>query len=488
MTFFGAQSDETPRSRNWVHPAILVLGAVIAFAAHFRPWEVGFLEEWPLAADWNRYGGGAFTASYFEWTLSRPLHLLPSLLGLVVGNGSPSGIFAILALVASAQFLVVVWALRPVSRSFWISVALACFFSLHPLWPGGFLQRFLPAQTAALAFAVTMGLLIRWLATGRIRWIVLAAVVILMGYLVYPGPTAAAPLMALAVAVAVDSTWKRRIWAVGAIVGASALMTLYSLVISRLIIPGGKSYEIGNIEVAGVRSIRELVSHVSSTLLTQGDLVLLAVAGVAVLGGVLALTGAVPHKMGWLITATAVASPLTTVVYFGHIGWLSDMARLSYVMSVGLFAALCVWAIASTTRRVPLQNIVVVLLIVASLVGAVRGIQQWQPYIEVQHRLLEKLGPVVHEADGDDVVVVIDRSATLGLEPTFPLQYLASASRVWNHDDTLVWLCYPEGVAVPGGGVLCDPEDTGDDLRLITSVPQGTGTIDIYIGRQDTND
>jgi len=48
-----------------------------------------------------------------------------------------------------------------------------------------------------------------------------------------------------------------------------------------------------------------------------------------------------------------------------------------------------------------------------------------------------------------------------------------------------VWLCYPEGVAVPSGAVVCDPKDVGDDLRLFISLPQGTGTIDIYFGRQD---
>lgn len=482
MISFGAQRGAIPRTPTRTNAIALVVGSLLVFAAHFRPWEVGFLEEWPLAADWNGYGGGAFAASYFEWTVSRPLHLFPSLLGLILGNGSPAGIFAVLGAVAVAQFLAIVWAVRPVSRSLWMSGAIALFFALHPLWPGGFLQRFLPAQAAALAMGVAMGLIIRWLRSGQARWIVSAAVVLLLGYLIYPGPTVAAPLMAAAVSLVVRSTWRRRIWAVTAITAASAIMTLYSLVIARLISPGGTSYEIGNIEVAGVRSVRELITLVGSTLLSQGELVLLALVGVSILGAVLALTGAVSDSAGWTISLVAILSPLTTIVYFGHVGWLSDIARLSYVMSLGLFVALAVWVIASAERQVRLQSVIAALLVILSLLGALRGVQQWQPYIEVQHRLLDRLGPAVREAGDGEIVVVVDRSATLGLEPTFPLQYLASASRVWNHDDTPVWLCFPEGVAVPSGGVVCDPKDTGDNLRLVSTAPQGPGTIDIYVG------
>ncbi len=485
MTFFRAHSDATPTRRAWVRPTVLVLATLIVFTAHFRPWEVAFLEEWPLAADWNGNGGWAFAPNYFEWTLSRPLHLIPSLLGLAITNGAPSGIFAILGLVAAAQVPVVVWALRPVSRSFSLSLAVALFLALHPLWPGGFLQRFLPAQTAALALAIALGLLIRWLQSGRVRWIIWGCAVLLIGFLVYPGPAVAAPLMALAVALVVEATWKRRLWAVAAVTATSALMTLYSLVISRLISPDGKSYETGNIEVAGVRSVRELVTYVQSTLFTQGELVLLGVLAVAILGAILALTGAIPHPAGWLITGVALVSPVTTIVYFGHTGWLSDIGRLGYVISLSLFIGLVIWPTSSTGRRVRLEMVLAGLLVLLSAIGGVRGIQHWQPYIETQHRLLEALGPVVREAGEGEVVVVIDRSGTFGLEPSFPLQYLASASRVWNDDDTPVWLCFEEPSPVPGGAVLCDPKDTGEDLRLITTLTQPTGAVDIYIGRKD---
>jgi hypothetical protein len=179
---------------------------------------------------------------------------------------------------------------------------------------------------------------------------------------------------------------------------------------------------------------------------------------------------------------------VTTIVYFGHTGWLSDINRLGYVISLALFVALVVWPLTSTGHRVSFENVLAALLVLLCVVGGVRGIQHWQPYIQTQHRLLEALGPVVREAGDGEVVVVVDRSGTFGLEPSFPLQYLASASRVWNHDDTPVWLCFEEPSPVPGGAVLCDPDDTGTDLRLIATLTQPSGTVDIYIGRKDSND
>ncbi|GAA3205503.1 hypothetical protein [Microbacterium terregens] len=485
MTAFRAHRDAALTRHAWVPPTALVIGTMLVFAAHFRPWEVAFLEEWPLAADWNGNGGWAFAPNYLEWTLSRPLHLIPSLIGLAVANGAPGGIFLILGLVAAAQVPVIVWALRPVSRSIWLSGSVALFLALHPLWPGGYLQRFLPAQTAVLALALAVGLLIRWLQSGRVRWIIWACVVLLLGFLVYPGPAVAAPLMALAVALVVKTTWKRRIWAVAAVTTTSAVMTVYSLVITRLISPSGTSYEMGNIEVAGVRSLRELVTYVQATLFSQGELVLLGVLAVGVLGAVLALAGAIPHPAGWLITGIAFLSPVTTIVYFGHTGWLSDIGRLGYVISLGLFVALLVWPIASTGRRIRLEVVLAAALVALSAIGGARGIQYWQPYIETQHRLLDALGPVVREAGEGEVVVVVDHSGTFGLERSFPLQYLASASRVWNDDDTPVWLCFEEPSPVPGGAVLCDPEDTGEDLRLMTTLAQPTGTVNIYIGQKE---
>ena len=117
--------------RSWVRIAFVVLGVAVVFMTHFRPWEVAFLEEWPLAELWSDRGGLAFAANYFEWSLSRPLHLVPTAIGLALTGGAPFGIFLILGLVAVGQFLFVFWALRPVAKSFWATGAVALFIAKY---------------------------------------------------------------------------------------------------------------------------------------------------------------------------------------------------------------------------------------------------------------------------------------------------------------------------------------------------------------------
>ena len=472
----------TSARHRWLQPALLTIGTLVVFATHFRPWEVAFLEEWPFAELWMDKGGFAFAQNYFEWTLSRPLHLVPTALGLAITGGAPWGIFLMLGIVAALQFLAVLWALRTVSRSVWISGAVALFISLHPLWAGGFLQRFLPAQTAALALVIAAGLLIRWLQQGRVRWIVWTAVTLVLGLACYPGPAVAAPLMALVLALAVEATWRRRIIAVLVVTAASAAVTVYSLLIARLIVPGGATYEAGNFAVGSVGGPRAIVTYVGAVLLGQGILVLAGLIAIVVLGGVLTLTGAIPHWAGWLMLAAAAVSPVCTLVFFGNLAWLQDVERVAYATSLGLGVALLVWPITSLGCRPRIEAVIAVVLVGFTLLGAVRGIQHWQPYIAVQHQLFTELGQAVHEAEGDEIVIVVDHSGTYGSEYTLPQFYVSSASHIMNVDPTRVWLCYLAEDPALSGAAVCDPKDTGEGMRLVNSFRLPTGDVGIFIG------
>ena len=483
-------SPDTPiSSRRWIQPTLVVLGALIAFAAHFRPWEVAFLEEWPLADLWIDQGGFVFAANFFEWSISRPLHLVPTGIGLALTGGAPLGIWIVLGAVAAGQFLVVMWALRPIGRSFWVNGAVALFIALHPLWPGGFLQRFLPAQTAALALFVAAGLVIRYLMQGRIRWIIWAAVAVMLGLCVYPGIAVAAPMMALVIALCVKTTWRRRIVVVVGITVASALILLYSLVIAKMLVPsGGGSYEESNFSPGTVGGPRAFLATLGSVLLDRGMFVLAGIFGIVVLGAVLALCRAVPQWAGWLISGSAIVSPLCSLVFYANAGWLNDIERVAYATSLGLGVALLVWAITRTGERVRLEVVIAAALVLVSLLGAVRGINRWQPYIALQHQLMAELAPVVREAEGDEIVVVVDHSGTYGTEYTLPQQYISYASQVMNGDPTQVWLCYLQDDPPLSGAVLCDTDDTGDDLRLVRSFDLPSGTVDIFIGAPPKKD
>lgn len=464
----------------------LIVGTLLVFLAHFRPWEIAFLEEWPLAEFWSEQGGWAFATHYFEWSLSRPLHLVPTGIGLAIAGGAPWGIFLVLGIVSAAQFLVVVWSLLPVSRSHLIPIAVALIIALHPLWPGGYLQRFLPAQTAALALFALAGWLIRWLMGGRARLLVFAAIGLILGLCVYPGPAVAAPLLALVMALAVRASWRRRIVAILVVVAACAVMTLYSLVISRLIAPGGGTYEAGNFAAGTIAGPREILTYVGNALLGPGLPILASILAIAGLAAVLALTGAIPHTAGWLMAGTAIVSPLCAGVFFGNVAWLQDIERIAYAISLGLGVALLVWPMTTVGRRIRLESVIAVALIGLALLGAVRGIERWQPYIALQHQLFEELAPVVAAAEGDEIVVVVDHSGTYGFEYTLPQYYISSASHIVNDDDTRVWLCHLESDPPLGSAGVCAPTDTGDDMRLVSTFSVPTGEVDLYIGEPTT--
>lgn len=480
-----SRTDRAASFRSRGALIVFVLACIVVFAAHFRPWEVAYLEEWPLARDWDALGPFGFAANYLHWTLSRPLHLVPTMLGLALGNGWPGMIFLVLALVAVLQMLAVVWALRPVSRSAWLNITVGLFLALHPLWPAGYLQRFLPAQTAALCLAFALGMLIRWLVHGRVRWLVVGSITLLAGLATYPGPALVAPLAALVLALAISASWRRRLVTVVVAIAASALMTFYSLVVTKFISPEAPSYELGNIQHSAVSSVKQLVMLVGGTLRRDGGGVLVGILIVVILGGVLLLAGAIPRRMGALIATAALLSPTTTVVFFGNTGWLSDIDRLSYVISLALVPPLMVWPLTRKENRPRLQGALAVLLVALSGAGGLFGVLQWQPYIAAQHKLLTALGPIVRESGEGDIVSVVDRSGTLGFFPSFPEQYLGPASVVWNSDNTPVWLCFDASSALPSGASVCDPKDTGTSLRLAGSVQLGTGTADIYIGKRE---
>lgn len=473
---------------RWTLVLVLGLGAALAFGLHFRPWEAGFLEEWPLAEFWKAEGGVAFFAQYGPWSLSRPLHLVPTAMGLALSGGAPGGIFVILGLTAAAQFLAFVWAVRPLRPSFWLASALGLVVALHPLWPGGYLQRFLPAQVAALGLIVAAGFFVRWLVAGRVRTLLFAMLAIIVGLCVYPGAAAAAGLVALVLALALNAPLRRRVWAVAAAIAAAALVTVYSLVITRLIAPDAPTYESGNLAAGAAATPHEFVDYLIAVLSGPGLLILAGVVLVALLGPLLSLSGAVPHVTGWLVTGAAVVSPLCAVVFIGNAAWLQDPERIAYATSLGLIAALLVWPATSRQARLRLQVVVAAVLAVAAVWGGVRAVAYWQPYIALQHQLFEELAPVVAEASGDEIVVVVDHSGTYGSEYTLPQLYISSASHVMNDDDTRVWLCALASDPRLGNTPVCDPADTGDDLRLIKSFAVPNGSVDLFIGTPPQSD
>ena len=56
-----------------------------------------------------------------------------------------------------------------------------------------------------------------------------------------------------------------------------------------------------------------------------------------------------------------------------------------------------------------------------------------------------------------------------------------------NDDNTRVWLCSLEADPPLGGAGVCNPADTGVDMRLVNTFSVPNGEVDIFISRPQTD-
>ncbi|EIC09006.1 hypothetical protein OR221_0714 [Microbacterium laevaniformans OR221] len=475
------------RGRRWIPITVLSVAAVLSFALHFRPGEVAFLEEWPLAEYWNEHGLLGFAAHYGPWSASRPLHLVPTALGLLLGGGSPVGIFAILGLVAAGQFLLVMWALKPVQPPFVVAVAIGLFVSLHPLWAAGYLQRFLPAQTAVLVVIVVVGAVVRFVGGGRVHWLWIAGACTAIALCIYPGPAAAVPLLTLSVCLAMKSSLRRLASVIAAVLVPAALVTLYSLVVVRVFTPSGSSYESSTVDVAAVASPVQTLTMIADTLVAEGRLILLAMVVVIAIAVTLGVTRIMTPRSAVVMAVVALCGPACAVVFFGNASWLHDIDRVSYASSLGALAALLAWPLAAARVHRGVQTTLALALIAVSVVGAVRGVESWQPFISLQHKLFTQIAPIAAEVQEGQIIVVVDHSGTYGSEYTLPQYYISSASHIMTGRATQVWLCSMPGDPPLDSAGECTVDALGPNAVKVSTFEVPHGSVDIYLASKVPN-
>jgi hypothetical protein len=173
----GSARPTSPRPLLWVLASLVTV-------AHFRPREGGLLEEWGLALAWKRAGLAGFL-DHLPLVAGRPLHLVPAYLGLWISDGGVTGMYLVLTATALAQFCVAGWALRPVVGQPILRALVVAAIALHPLWPAGYLLRYLPAQVSVLLFLVWFGFAVRYVGGGGAARPVAGSAALLVGLLTY---------------------------------------------------------------------------------------------------------------------------------------------------------------------------------------------------------------------------------------------------------------------------------------------------------------
>jgi hypothetical protein len=366
------------------------------------------LEDWNLAANWQ---SGGFSTLYpsLRTTLGRPFHLLLHYFGMVLSDGGVTGPYAMLAAVSVAQFLVAMWALRPLVVNWWTRWALALLLALHPWWVAGDILRFMPAQVAVLGGVVWLGASVRYLRTGRDLWLVHGAVAVVVGLLTYQGPALALVMAAVALAV-VEAAARPGAKLVVVTTVAVGVVLAWSTVIAPRLVPD--SYE-SQLMAGGLTDPVASVRAILRTLLLHGDAVLSLMGAVAVTVIALGLHARLHPWQVWGLLGLVAASPLAALAYASNTFHLNDPERVVLPVGVLLWVVACSVADRLPTYGAVARGALVVVLIVTAL-GGVAGYLRWAGYSSAQQELLTAVEAVRKEVPVDATVVVEDTTGRYG--------------------------------------------------------------------------
>ena len=389
---------------------LVVLAALAVAGLHFRPWQGAMLEDWNLAANWEAGGLSSLYPS-LRTTLGRPFHLLPHYLGMVLSDGGVAGPFAVLAAVAVAQFLVAMWALRPLVSTWWTRWAFGLLIALHPWWVAGDILRFMPAQVSVLGVVVWLGASVRYLRTGRGIWLVPAAVAVVVGLLTYQGPAAALLMASVALALAVSAAVPRRgatlVLVTTAAVGA---VMIWSIVIAPRLVPDSYEYQLMSGGLTDpVASVRAIVR----TLLLHGHGVLVLMGAVAVAVIALGLHARLRPWQVWALLALVAAAPLAAIAYASNTFHLNDAERVGLPVGVLLWVVACSVADRLPARRATARGLLAVVLL-ATVLGAAAGYVRWAGYSSAQEELITAVAAVREDVPDDATVIVEDVTGRYG--------------------------------------------------------------------------
>jgi hypothetical protein len=466
-----------PRRPIW-QSLLTVVGALAVVLVHFRPWQGGLLEDWGFALVWSSEGLSAY-GNRVDAQLGRPLHQLPHYLGLALSDGGFVGVYGVLAAVGVAQFLLAMWAIRPLTSSWGLRWALALTVALHPWWLAGDILRFLPAQVATLSVVVWLGAGIRFLDGGRRRWLVLLGVAPALGLLTYQAPAAAFLGGAVALAV-IKAVSRRGVILVLVTTGAVASVLLWSAVIAPRISPD--SYE-SQLLTGGVGGPLGLVRAALRTLTLHGEgvLLMLCVTGVAVLA--LGLAQQLRQWQVWTLLAIVGGSPLAALAYGSNPLHLNDPERL--VLPVGVLLWLVLAAVAGAMSR---HRFVVIGVVAAALLGvlagSVAGYVRWAGYAEAQQDLIQAAGKARADLPADARLVVADSTGRYGDIYLLLPPHLDMAMDVEFGDGAETVLCTPTGVVRDHPDAALFPLSTTPDCATFLGGPGAhrMGTVQTALG------
>lgn len=465
-------------ARWWVRRGGASVAVLTVFFVHFRPWQGGLLEDWGLALAWDAEGiGGLWTR--LPATLGRPLHLLPHYFGMAVSGGGFVGPYGVLGLVAVAQLVAALWALRPLTGIAALRWAVALALALHPWWAAGDILRFLPAQVSVLGVVVWLGAAVRFLGDGRARWANILVLAPTAGLLTYQAPAAALILGAVVLALRTAATWRRRATLIALTVGVVGVVTAWSTLVAPLLSPSSYESQLLAPSLGLVAPVRAICR----TLLLHAPAVVVAVVVVAAIVMALGFDGRLRPVHAWLLLLATASVPLAALAYASTTLHLNDPERVALPVGLATWLVLCsaVPALAADTLA---RRAATAVLLVATAVGAILGHGTWTHYATEQQELLEAIAPVREDMPPDAQVVVADTTGRFGDVYLLLPPHLNMALDVQYGPGADFVLCTPDGVARDHPSAALYPISTTPDCSALVDEadPESLGELSISGG------
>jgi hypothetical protein len=457
-----------------------VLAAAVVFFAHCRLWEVGLLEEWGFVDAWNRHGWAVLSSV----ELGRPLQNLVVDLGVSTGLGV-AGVQIVLGLTTVGQFLVVLrFGGGSDTRRRWLALLVAFLVAMHPLWPAGFILRFLAAQFAILATLGALSLLLRYLRGGRAWVLIPSAVLTITALMTYQAPAVVLPLIALALGVMMPSVaMRRRVLAPVVTAAAVIASALWSTVVAAKLAPTGATYEstlLGNGgSVPGLQRITAIlhtIAHIPLTLATRATATVVVMIVLIILLIVLRRPVGMPPRATWTLVVLTLLAPATSIPYAANAIQIGDPERVAGPAALTLGLVLVLWTVLSPPEAVPIQTGVVGGFVVGTVVATAISLTYYGRFAAIQRSMLDLIRPAVVEATGPQRVLIEDGSGVLGDVYTGYEADLSASSHVFNADPTNVVMCTIDGTVRHQPVAAVYPIPTTKDCSALP-VPQGARLV-----------
>lgn len=419
----------------------IALAVLVVFFAHFRPWQGGLLEEWGYEPVWDAFGWAGFTDRLGDW-VGRPLHLLPTFVGLAISDGGFVGLYLVLALVAVGQLVTIGWGLRHVITSPVVRWSAGLLLALHPWWEAGGILRFLPAQVAVLCVAIWFVAAARYLGGGSRWWVAGVVLAPAAGLLCYQAPAGTFLVGAVLLSARILAPLRRRVVTIAATTGVVGAVLVWSAIVAPRIAPG--TYE--SQFLAAPVGPHHAVRVIARTLLSGAPLTVAVGLAVGVAVVVLGLRRVLRLRDAALLIGGLAAAPLTALIYSAELGHLLDPERVAGITGTTVLVVLLCLLVTLPVATWAARGFAAVAVLI-SLVGAVAAYSAWTEYAIAQRDLLDLAAPVRAALSTEDRLVLVDRSGRYGDYYLFLDPYVDFAFNSDQGRGPQVVLCTADGVA-----------------------------------------